>query len=361
MAATPRRKITTGRDWAEGFRTGKSGGGTPQVNPGVSDLWESKIKELISGEPVVVAVACSDIHLSSKVPLCRTAEPNWWEAQARPLREVTKLINYFKVPLLIAGDLFDDGWRPSRCPPELINFAIRELPYGCFAVPGQHDLPHHRLEDLQRSAFWTLVEAGKLTYIQPGSPIITPELLLYGFPFEVPVTPCPPTHELESKTRIAVVHKYVWRKGHSHPGAREEDRVNFFANEVKGYQTAIVGDNHLGFYFRRKGEDETTIFNCGTLLRRKRDEIPLRPMVGLIHAGGGVSICFLDREKDVFSEGKDNGGERKPLDSHDFLEELSHLGEAGLSFEEALLKVLKGKEVSKGVRKLILKVLEEKK
>jgi hypothetical protein len=28
-----------------------------------------------------------------------------------------------------------------------------------FAVPGQHDLPYHRMEDLMKSSFWTLVEA----------------------------------------------------------------------------------------------------------------------------------------------------------------------------------------------------------
>ena len=41
----------------------------------------------------------------------------------------------------------------------LISFAIRELP-SCYAIPGQHDLPNHSYTDIQRSAYWVLVEAG---------------------------------------------------------------------------------------------------------------------------------------------------------------------------------------------------------
>ena len=100
----------------------------------------------------VIAVCCSDIHLSHRPPKLREAEPNWYAAQARVLSQVRAVVETHKCPLIVAGDVFDEGWRAHKCPPELVNFAIRHLPV-CYAVPGQHDLPHHRYADVDKSAY----------------------------------------------------------------------------------------------------------------------------------------------------------------------------------------------------------------
>src|SRR5438034_54953 len=69
----------------------------------------------------VVAIACSDIHLSLNPPLVRTSEPDWLAAQARQLEELASLSKIHSCPIIIAGDLFD-----KACPSvEFINWTIK--------------------------------------------------------------------------------------------------------------------------------------------------------------------------------------------------------------------------------------------
>ena len=83
-----------------------------------------------------MCIACGDIHLSHNPPVARSAEKDWYAAQLRSLSELNSLKSKLQVPVVCTGDVFDDGWRPSRCPAELINFAIDNLP---FMFPS-HDL-----------------------------------------------------------------------------------------------------------------------------------------------------------------------------------------------------------------------------
>src|SRR4051812_12555947 len=71
--------------------------------------------------PKVNSLWCSDIHLSHKPPIARSAEPCWYSAMQRQLDELRSVALELDVPIFVAGDIFD-RWNP---PPELINFAIR--------------------------------------------------------------------------------------------------------------------------------------------------------------------------------------------------------------------------------------------
>jgi len=87
----------------------------------------------------VLAILMADIHLSLKAPIWRSAEPDWLDAQARPLKEVKLLQDKYKCPVICAGDIFDrsrktaDGW---NAPAELINYAIEYLPDDMYAIPA---------------------------------------------------------------------------------------------------------------------------------------------------------------------------------------------------------------------------------
>lgn len=76
----------------------------------------------------LAAVLVSDIHLSTKQPICRI-DKNWMEVQKRYINQLYSLTgNDFGVPIVMAGDLFDK-WNQS---PEMINWCIDNLPemYG---------------------------------------------------------------------------------------------------------------------------------------------------------------------------------------------------------------------------------------
>jgi len=130
----------------------------------------------------VIAILCSDIHLCHTPPVARSAEPDWYVAMERQLDELRAVAEQHGAPIVCAGDIFD-RW---NSPPELINFAIQSSP-KMHSIPGQHDLPHHRYEDMQRSAYWTLVAAGVLTDLGTVPKVVSNWLAVHPFPWGFPI------------------------------------------------------------------------------------------------------------------------------------------------------------------------------
>src|SRR5690348_10413769 len=101
----------------------------------------------------LVAVACSDIHLSVERPVFRSLEEDWLAVQQKAVQQVfssarlprpaftESLAVRSQVPILIAGDLFNRA-TPT---PEVINFALKlfsSTNTTVVAIPGNHDLPN---------------------------------------------------------------------------------------------------------------------------------------------------------------------------------------------------------------------------
>ena len=297
----------------------------------------------------VIAILCSDIHLQARPPAARAGEPSWWEAMARPLREVAALQAAAGCPVLIAGDVFD-RW---NAPPEVINFALRELPEQCYAVPGQHDLPHHALPDIKRSAYWTLAETGKLHHLPPGvHEIQTPAdpILVGAFPWGVDLQPAPPSDLL----RLALVHRYCWRTGSGYVGAPETHKVAKHLRDLAGYDVAVFGDNHKGFLIDVV-QGGPVVMNCGGFMRRTADELAYQPQIGLLLADGSVVRHALDCSSDVMERPRAASTEQAAsIDAGRFLQELEALGCSRLDFEAALRHYMDGNHTPAQVRELVL-------
>lgn len=298
----------------------------------------------------VLAVVFSDLHLRATAPTARAHEGDWFKIQKWYLDQIKYIGQVFKTTdFILAGDVFD-SWRPS---PEVINFAISHLPH-VYAVPGQHDLPHHRYEDVQRTAYWTLVEARVLTDLKPGKPRhLCGDVLLWGVPWN---------HEIPTPDRkkfvhnIAVIHRFCWAEGHSHPGAKTEDHVTEQWQKLKqvGFSCAVFGDNHSGFSFRRQ------VLNCGTPIRRRSDEWDYQPKVGLLLKDMKLETIDLDTSIDRTGPDYDTGvvpdGEEKQE-----LVGLIHAlkqGMSSLDFRDAIEHHTRTADLRPGTKRLIAKLLE---
>jgi DNA repair exonuclease SbcCD nuclease subunit len=105
----------------------------------------------------VIALLIADPHLGHRVPAARAEEPDWFAAMGRYVNQLCDLKRRCGCPVICAGDIFDRWDNPS----ELVNWAITNLP-KMIAIPGQHDLPHHSLEDAHKSSYKTLIHAGNI-------------------------------------------------------------------------------------------------------------------------------------------------------------------------------------------------------
>lgn len=297
----------------------------------------------------VVAISCSDLHLSSKAPVARPQE-NWMECQVLQLQELSTLVDSYHVPLILAGDIFDR----SSMNAEIVNLAIKYL-HSCYAIPGQHCLPYHNLENIKKSSFWTLVEAGIATYLEPNNPLqiesSTP-LILYGFPYGVKVTPLLTPCNLAID--IAVIHSYIWMKDKGHVNADPNTNLGGWRDKLQGYDFALMGDNHTPF--------DATVGNCctvnhGAFYRRHKDEVSHRPSVALLFGDLHVERYYLDVSNDKWVE--ESSLPTFSLDAGNFLQELEDLREEELDFREVVLSALEYRKVRSEVRDHILTAMGE--
>jgi hypothetical protein len=299
--------------------------------------------------------------LWDKPPIAR-GEEDWWKPQQNILGQVRALAEEHHCPIIYPGDIFHH-WRAS---PELINFAIKHLPPG-YSIPGQHDLPYHDYKQIKKSAYWTLVQAGVLTHIRTNVPELlkynnrlkrhVPSVYAHGFAWGKKIAS---VEEQNLYTiRVAVIHKYTWTGGHSHPGALPEDHVEALDKKLHGFTCAVVGDNHSGFLY---GNSKTgrQILNCGTVMRRRSDEQTYRPHVGLIHENGRIGLHYLDVESEKW---QDTAGEVKKLqemgvDIEGFVETLSLIEDTAVDFAAAVAEYVQRAKVHPYVMKIVTAAME---
>jgi DNA repair exonuclease SbcCD nuclease subunit len=302
----------------------------------------------------VLAILCSDLHLSHKPPLARSAEHDWYGKMQETLREIEGMRSGWDCPIICVGDIFD-RW---NSPPELINFAIKWMPKAFYAIPGNHDLPLHQIDDLRKSAYWTLVQAGTITHLNYWTPYRVGGLFV--FPVER-VESNLGWFQSETLPQLAICHQYLWRGVHSYPGARREDNVDSIAPLLKeaGFDAAAFGDNHKGFLFDEEGFPP--IVNCGGMMRRKSDEVEHTPKVWLLKSHGGRTLtieprdlisCADDKLSDIGCEVADE------VDLGVFFEELESLQDQWVDFKFAIEQFAKTKRISKMVRKHLLESVE---
>lgn len=301
----------------------------------------------------VVAILCSDIHLSHTPPIARSAEPDWYEAMRRSLTQIKSLSHQLgRCPIICAGDIFDK-W---NSPPELINFALdflEELECEMYSIPGNHDLPYHNYEDIHKSAYEALTFSPN--FVDMNQSIRMQKARLDPFPPGREVVPS----ATKGKLQIAAVHDYIWEnKRNSYPGAPLKNTTKAWAKKLKGYDVAIFGDNHIGF--TSTWAKHPTVFNCGTLMRRTIAERQYQPQIGILFYDGSVLALELDCSSDLFLEDDTCSEILNIPNMQEFLEELSSIGAKGLDFVAAVEDFLKSTKVGNRIRKIILESLEEK-
>lgn len=305
----------------------------------------------------VVLIAVADLHWSATAPVARSVEKNWAKAMHRPWKQLVRLAEEHGCPVVVAGDFFH---KADGNPAWLINWAIRrlrELPVKCFGIPGNHDLRHHSLEDLKKTSYWTLVESGVLTHMEPGKPTELASIRLHAFPFGFPLKPLEKRSSLSLE--IAVVHRFVWTRETGHPGAVETDRADNVARRMANFDLVICGDNHCSFFVKGKG-NLPHVLNCGGFGNRNHDERHRRPRAWLVKEDGSVDFVELDCSRDKWADVQEIATDIQGSEATDeFVRELEAMGDRHVDFAEAVKQLMKKRGVSDETKRLVLDALEE--
>lgn len=316
-----------------------------------------------------VCITVGDIHLSDTAPACRAEKGDeWYGVMANYLGQLRQFQKDLNVPVVCTGDVFDDGWREKKCPPKLINFAASLLP-EMFSIPGQHDLPHHRYDQLKYSGYWSLMNMGKINNLEPGEPrLIRSDLWVTGFPWGTPVSPMAPMRGEEGIIKLAVCHSYIYEDAaHAYPGVDKNKHVANYLPKLDGYDAAVFGDNHKGFHRlyhldkTRTTQRNISIFNGGTFIRRKSDEIDYRPRLGVLDCTGKFHCYYLDLSQDRFVDFPNWAEQNEGPDEAEIEEvvrSINDLRPDALDFATAVMRAMDDKKVRDAVRQVILKAIQ---
>lgn len=310
----------------------------------------------VRSEDPVVAVLVADIHLSLKCPSARLEEPCWFDAMRRAAKQLRKVAEEHDAPILCAGDVFD-RWDSQ---PELINWALKYLP-PMIAIPGNHDLPHHRPELMRRSAFWTLVAAGLIELADEGPRSkgcvdVCGRILNERVP--------PPEKMDRTRLKVLLTHEYIWLPGYGFEGAPREQRVRNVKEQYRGYDVVVVGDNHQPFS-ARVNEDKTLVWNCGGFMRRKTTDASFSPRLGLLRASGNIDEHLLDTEGDklasvpVAEKAEAREREERTEAVADFVQGLASLEAEELSFRDAITQAMDARGISPEGRAALVAAMED--
>lgn len=315
----------------------------------------SQGKECVSDMPkTVLAIFCSDLHLSQKAPYVRTAEHVWYDAMDRALCDLRALASKYNCPVFCAGDIFHKWNEPT----ELVNWALTSLP-DMTVIPGQHDLPFHRYADIEKTCIYNLVRHGKALLLEPKKPMLYKShdkvLCVQGVPWECDLKAA--KMEVDA-IKIALVHKYVWIKGAEYPGAEEDSNIKQVHKQFgKHFNLCVYGDNHKGFGCML---DTTLHYNCGCLIRRKQDEKQYYPGIGLLCLEGdklSMDRYELDTSLDKFVD--EPVKEEVVFKIEGFIEDLKAAQGIELDFEAALQLYVKHNKVGKSVYNVLFAALQE--
>jgi len=288
-----------------------------------------------------IAVACSDIHLSDKPPVARAGEPDWHGKQREALEFIVKQSTDIGVPLLMAGDLF----HVARSTPAMEILAM-EVFAGCDIcfIPGQHDMPNHKIELLGRSSYGVAI-AHLFGGEEPPMLPFTPDLFPYGAAF----------HEASNPEDIAMIHHLVWQGKPPYPGAPEEGNVKEIVKQLPGYRFIVAGDNHKGFC---ETIGETTVVNCGSMMRRTADQEDYKPRCYVLYDDGTAGAIYLPIEDDVFTREHRDAQVGRDARVAAFVKKLKDI-EVELSFEGNLDRFCKTNDISSSIVEIIQEAINE--
>jgi DNA repair exonuclease SbcCD nuclease subunit len=299
----------------------------------------------------VDAILTSDWHLRDDQPVCRT--DNYWEAQASKIDFIKRLQQNHGCPILVAGDIFNEP-KPS---PYLLAWTIKNLPDKLYVIPGQHDLPGHSIELLNKSGLAVLLEAGKVT------------LLGEEFPYTFPCRKYPPSSDFEvcgfswgRKLKLPYFKRGVKHVVLIHTlvgdfNIPDITRAIEILNDLPGVDLVVSGDNHIPFVEEDGGK---LLVNPGSMMRMSADQVDHRPRVYLWDAqNNAVDAVYFDVQPGVVSRDhlEKIGGENSHLSA--YISRLESNSVGTIDFKANLEAFLRKNKVEEPVKTAIYESMED--
>ena len=273
------------------------------------------------------AILCADLHIRPDTPICRTDD--FFGAMECKIDFILNLSKEHDCPILIAGDI---GNKP-QWPNWLLEWAINKFKgHEIICIPGQHDLPNHRLDLWEKSGVGVLHAAGAIRLIidqivrsDLDLPIFFTSYFPYGIKLQSPAT--------SHRPAIALTHQMIIENKPLWPG-QEAPKGNNLLKKFPEYDLILSGDNHNPFVAEYQGRK---LVNPGSMMRTSADQESHRPRVYLWYSEtNDIEAIYLPIKQGVISRSHVGVAKERESRNKAFIERVNSDIEIDLSYEKNL-------------------------
>ena len=219
-------------------------------------------------------IITADWHIRSNLPRCRQDE-DWFKTQERALKQIRLFANKNDCPVFVVGDIFHSiGETNFQCI-QMIQRMARKLDNGLYMLAGNHDLPYHSSENLDRSAVGILLRSYGIGKIKD-----------YFNNIEIENVSAANFDEEDNKdAEIVFKHVLCFPDMKSLPPNVDALTAKDLLSEFPNAKWIFTGDMHKNFHYEKNGRH---VVNPGCMLRQAVDFKDYQP-----------GFYFIDTDKNI--------------------------------------------------------------
>ena len=298
-------------------------------------------------------IVTADWHLRSQRPRCRL-DDDWISTQKKALDQILRYANEFDASVICIGDIFHSTNETTN---EIINmvqeFAIELQVIGgqFYILAGNHDLPQHNLDNINRSAFQILLNSRNISeIIQLDHTVDMGEISAANF-----------GDKDDENAEIIFKHVLCFPENAKLPPSDKIVKPSELFEQFTNAKYIFTGDYHRQFVYENKKKKIQMLVNPGCLLRQAADMIDYEPSVIFVTFLDGElkfkSLPIKDDEKMITDEYIETMQERNSrIDA--FIERIKDNKSITFDFLENVHNLLKDNEIKDDVKNIIFELLE---
>lgn len=294
-------------------------------------------------------ILTSDWHLRSTIPICR--KDDFLKEQERKVDFILRQSLVYNCPILIAGDIGDK--------PQWENWVLKKYiekfkkhSQKIYVLPGQHDLPNHRLDKLDESGLGVLIasKAATLLLREPVY-ILGIDIGIYPVQFKNKIFK---VKSNEDEQHIVIIHQLV-SQSKLWEGQRNFTFAKSLLKKFPCYKLIVSGDNHQSFVEEYEGR---LLVNPGSIMRTSISQKDFKPAIYLWYVETNtIKKIFIPIEQDGFKPTSEVI-EMINIEGNKFIQTLKKNYDILVSFENNMRNYLnRNHSISKKVKEKIYEAI----
>lgn len=204
-------------------------------------------------------VISADWHIRATRPRCRIDE-DWMQTQRKALQQLVKIAKVKKAPVFVVGDLFNSNTDTSFECIQMVQQMADELG-ELYILAGNHDLPYHSSENIEKSAIGVLLNSNNIRPIKTFN-----WLNENGYKESLSASNFDEPDNVKAKNVFK--HILVFPDLKSLPPNVDAITAKELLNEFPNAKYIFTGDYHHNFHYEKNGRH---VINPGCLMRQASD------------------------------------------------------------------------------------------